>query len=358
MPEAYHKPVGKEGRAHPASRHDIAAERLHGRTATEAACSDTFHPASRQVVLAARRFVVLCFCYRVKTIVRSKRCGPDSEAQEVPHRCSTECRGRNGRTPAPAPAAPPPAPRDRVPSDAQGPLLPIGLRDVPAPHRRGPIPARAQHGFELVQHPLDSVLLDRHQRLTIDARGAAVPLHSLPGFAQDVTLHTRSYSAWKRRSGCRLATDHSRRWSSRTLSTGLRRSGSWVRSCRPCPRAFLRLRHPHPRDPSLRRRCSSPPSPVLRSPRTPAAHDATSPSAYTRRFARTRATQTGLSCSPSSLEHVLRPIPGRTRGRCSSGLPFRERGLRRDMRGSAPALFICRGGRLHLMLRPALLLPP
>ena len=38
-------------------------------------------------------------------------------------------------------------------------------------------------------------------------------------------LHTRSYSAWKRRSGCRLATDHSRRWSSRTLSTGLRPRG-------------------------------------------------------------------------------------------------------------------------------------
>ena len=38
-------------------------------------------------------------------------------------------------------------------------------------------------------------------------------------------LHTRSYSAWKRLPGCRLATDHSRRWSSRTLSTGLRPRG-------------------------------------------------------------------------------------------------------------------------------------
>src|SRR5436190_2350266 len=85
--------------------------------------------------------------------------------------------------------------------------------------------------------------------------------------------------------------------------------GSWVRSCRPCPRAYLRPRHPHPRDPSLRSRCSSRPSPVLRSPRTPAAHDAFSPSAYARRSALTWAAQTGLSCSPSSLEHVLRPLP-------------------------------------------------
>src|SRR6266540_5186495 len=41
----------------------------------------------------------------------------------------------------------------------------------------------------------------------------------------------------------------------------------------------------------------------------PAAHDATSPSADTRRSALTRAAQSGLSCSSSSLEHVLRPLP-------------------------------------------------
>ena len=63
--------------------------------------------------------------------------------------------------------------------------------------------------------------------------------------------------------------------------------GSWVRSCRPCPRAYLRLRHPHPRGAFLRSRCSSRPSPVLPPPRTPAAHDAISPSAYTRRSALT-----------------------------------------------------------------------
>ena len=59
-----------------------------------------------------------------------------------------------------------------------------------------------------------------------------------------------------------------------------------------------------------------------------------------------------------ALSTCCAPYPGRTRGVCCSGLPHRERGLRRDMLGSAPALFLCRGGRLHLMLRPALLLPP
>ncbi len=85
--------------------------------------------------------------------------------------------------------------------------------------------------------------------------------------------------------------------------------GSWVRSRRPCPRAYPHLRHSHPRGPSLRPRCSSRPSAVLRPPRTPAAHDATSPSAYTRRFAPTWTAQTGLSWSTPSLVHVLRPIP-------------------------------------------------
>ena len=43
---------------------------------------------------------------------------------------------------------------------------------------------------------------------------------------------------------------------------------------------------------------------------------------------------------------------------CSSGLWHRRCCLRRDMSGSAPGLLICRGCRLHFMLRPACLLPP
>ena len=49
----------------------------------------------------------------------------------------------------------------------------------------------------------------------------------------------------------------------------------------------------------------------LRSPRTSAAHDSTSPSAYTRRSALTKAAQTDLSCSVPLRAHVLRPIPRR-----------------------------------------------
>jgi hypothetical protein len=57
----------------------------------------------------------------------------------------------------------------------------------------------------------------------------------------------------------------------------------------------------------------------------------------------------------SSLNACCSPYPEGTRR------PLRiwiaSRGLRRDMSGSAPLLFLCRGCRLHVMLRPAFLLP-
>src|SRR5439155_10638487 len=58
---------------------------------------------------------------------------------------------------------------------------------VPAPPRRGPIRACAQVVTDRLQEPIDSVLLDARERLTIDARCTAVPPHSFPCFAQDVT---------------------------------------------------------------------------------------------------------------------------------------------------------------------------
>ena len=62
--------------------------------------------------------------------------------------------------------------------------------------------------------------------------------------------------------------------------------GDWNRTCRSCPRACLLGQRAHRRDPSLPSRCSSRGSSLLRSPRTPAAHDSLSPSAYTRRSCR------------------------------------------------------------------------
>ena len=59
-----------------------------------------------------------------------------------------------------------------------------------------------------------------------------------------------------------------------------------------------------------------------------------------------------------SLNACCAPYPGGTPRAFCSGLLRGGRGLRREMSGSAPPLFICRGCRLHLMLRPAFLLPP
>ena len=69
----------------------------------------------------------------------------------------------------------------------------------------------------------------------------------------------------------------------------------------------------------------------------------------------TAAAQTGLSCSAPLLARVLRPIPRRGHDALRTSRPWCC--LRRDMSGSAPGLFICRGCRLHFMLRPACLLP-
>ena len=111
--------------------------------------------------------------------------------------------------------------------------------------------------------------------------------------------------------------------------------GSWNRTCRSCPHACLLRRRDHRRDPSLRSRCSSRASPLLQSPRTPAAHDALSPSAYTHRSAATTAAQTGLSCSVPLRARVLRPLPRRDPRHVHLRTEARGHGLRRDMSGSA-----------------------
>ena len=87
--------------------------------------------------------------------------------------------------------------------------------------------------------------------------------------------------------------------------------GGWTRSCRACPRTSLLVRRCPRRDPSLRSRCSSRTSSLLRSPRTPAAPRSLSPLAYTSRAALTRAAQTGLSCCVRLPVRVLRSIPRR-----------------------------------------------
>jgi hypothetical protein len=59
--------------------------------------------------------------------------------------------------------------------------------------------------------------------------------------------------------------------------------------------------------------------------------------------------QTVRACHP--------PYPGGTR-QADPGTGPDGHGLRRDMSGSAPPLFLCRGCKVRLMLRPARLLPP
>ncbi len=71
--------------------------------------------------------------------------------------------------------------------NAQWPSLPVALRNIPTPHRRGSVCARLQSRAKVFEKSLDTPLLDRGQRHRIDARRAAVPLDPSPCFPQDVT---------------------------------------------------------------------------------------------------------------------------------------------------------------------------
>ena len=197
--------------------------------------------------------------------------------------------------------------------NAQRPLSSICLRDVPPPHRRGPIRACAQRGAEVFEEDARPRTARRrrassHRRPP--RRGSASLASMLP--AGRHSSRCGPYSAWKRRPGCRLAALHSRRCNWRTLSTGLASAGvvgtgpaghALALTCSVDVATAGTLRSAR----VVRRAASS----LLWSPRTPAAPRSLSPLAYTSRAAATTAAQTGLSCSVPLLVRVLRPLPRR-----------------------------------------------
>ena len=197
--------------------------------------------------------------------------------------------------------------------NAERPLSAIGLRDVAPQNRLRTIRACAQCGAELLQAGARRHTARRTQRHRIDPRRAAVPSSPAampPGGRHPSRSDPSGHGsvapgiAWPRpRVGvaigalCRRAGAH---------------RGNWNRSCRSCPRACLLDQRDHRRDPSLLSRCSSRGSSLLRSPRTPAAHDARFRHRLIRvALPRRRAAQTGLSCSVPLPARVLRPLPRR-----------------------------------------------
>ena len=74
-------------------------------------------------------------------------------------------------------------------------------------------------------------------------------------------------------------------------------------------------------------------------------------------FARRRPGRRASPVPDQTMRACRSPYPGGTRQADPGAGPAR-RGLHRDMSGSAPPLFLCRGCRIRFMLRPARLLPP
>jgi hypothetical protein len=120
-----------------------------------------------------------------------------------------------------------------------------------------------------------------------------------------------------------------RTWCARLTTAGARPSGRMLVQAdhryddpRGLPLRDARFRH--------RRRRATVPRPGLRRRVSPVPHRAV------------------RACRP--------PDPGELR--CPSGDAGSGRGLHRDARASALPLFLCRGGRVHVMVRPARVLPP
>ena len=224
--------------------------------------------------------------------------------------------------------------------NAERPLPAIGLRDVSPQDRLRTIRACAQRGAELVAAGARRRTA-RPRRASRDRRPPRRGSVFTRRHASWRTsrLQIRSIRAWKRRSGDRLAATQSRRCNWRTLSRTDAHRGSWNRACRSCPRACLLDHRDHRRDPSLRSRCSSRASSLLRSPRTPAAHAL----AFAIGLYEPRCPDPGRADGPLvfrsvSVHACCAPYPAETCDACTSGLRHGRHGLRRDMSGSALGL--------------------
>src|SRR5439155_8228287 len=199
------------------------------------------------------------------------------------------------------------------------------------------IRACTQRGAELLKHALDPVLLDARERLAIDARRAAVPLHTPPRFPQDVApvdpIHQRVEAPLRRPLGCdpqvtlQLAHFVDARVRVGVVGTGraghaLSRPCAAIRTTAGTLRSARVVRREPPRyyDPlgrPLRTACFRHRLIHVALPRHPVA-------------------QTGLSCSTSLRAHVLRPLPRRDlrHVRLRTGAPQTWPSPRHDRLGS------------------------
>ena len=235
-------------------------------------------------------------------------------------------------------------------------LPPIGLRDVPAQHHRRPVLTFAQRDAQLFEEALDAVLLHLDERQCIDARRALVGSYPPPRLQQDVTpadVVVQRVEAPSRRPLGRgpqssLQLSH---FVARPTAGGVVRSALGGHSLALTCFADMTTAGTLPsgrvvrRDP---RRYLGPLGLPLRSGRL---RLRLIRRAWPRRGPRRRVSRV----PHSSLHACCAPYPAGTDGALRN--MRRRGGLRREMTGSAPGLFLCRGCKLHFMLRPACLLP-
>jgi hypothetical protein len=183
--------------------------------------------------------------------------------------------------------------------NAQQPLAPVRLRDVHAPGWRGTVRALAQVAPELSQQTLNPYTSCTYARVILSTpaapgwpargtkppaghhpcghghtgRGTGAPETAWPQPIASIEVVARSLGPPARYREPAAARD--------PLRQAAACRGYWTGNPRPCPCAYPLQRRDQSEGPSLPARSAARRSAVLRPPRTPAALQATSPSAYT-----------------------------------------------------------------------------
>ncbi len=220
--------------------------------------------------------------------------------------------------------------------NAERPLPAVRLRDVSPPDRRRTIRTCAQRDAEFLQQALDPVLLDGRERLSIDARAAAIPFDPPPRLLEDVIppdpVHQGVEAALRGSLGCdpeaALQVAH---FVDGRLPVGMIGTGpaghALMRACATAMTTAGTLRSAR----VVRREPRHYYDPLGLPLRTPRFRHRLIRGAVPRPGPRRRASRVPFV----SLYACCAPYPAETDGTCSSGPRHRRHGLRRDMSGSA-----------------------
>ena len=231
----------------------------------------------------------------------------------------------------------------------QRPRTALWFRNLHPTRRRRAIPTRAEVMAQLTQHAVHAIVLHRDQGDPIHPGRTPVFAHPLPRLPQDVipadtvekgvetpTLQT----AWPKPIApvAVVALSPARPPTARRLRQAVARRGGWTGQTRSCPRAYPLRARDQSRGPSLPGVSLTPISGTM-TPRIPLPSKGFHHRLIPLVFARRRPGRRASPVPDWTMCTCRSPYPGRT-GRADPDQGSTDMGLRRDMSGSAPSLYL------------------